>query len=109
MQNKANFQKAKIKLTFYSTKDYENEPRLQKPKNKPNQTQSCPPPADSKGTLAYSGDSKRRTSFAGMTLLRSKRQGFAGQAVQARGKMQKKLIIDVDKYVEMSKNEQKFN
>jgi len=39
MQNKPNFQKAKMKLNFYSAKDYENKPRLQKPKNKPNQTQ----------------------------------------------------------------------
>jgi hypothetical protein len=28
MQNKANFGKAKMKLNFYSTKDYENQPRL---------------------------------------------------------------------------------
>jgi hypothetical protein len=69
MQNKPNFQKAKMKLNFYSTRDYGNEPRLQKPKNKPNQTQFYPPPAVSKGTLAYSGDFKRRTSFAGMTIV----------------------------------------
>jgi hypothetical protein len=68
MQNKPNFQKAKMKLNFYSAKDYENKPRLRTPKNKPNQTQFYPPPAVSKGTLAYSGNSKRRTSFAGMTI-----------------------------------------
>jgi len=39
MQNKPNFQKAKMNLNLYSTKDYENESRLQKPKNKPKQTQ----------------------------------------------------------------------
>ena len=30
-QNKPNFRKAKMKLNFYSTKDYENKPRLQTP------------------------------------------------------------------------------
>jgi hypothetical protein len=69
MQNKPNLRKAKMKLNFYSAKDYENKSRLQKPKNKPNQTQFYPPPAVSKGTLAYSGNSKRRTSFAGMTIV----------------------------------------
>jgi predicted ATPase len=39
MQNKPNFRKAKMKLTFYSTKDYENEPRLRTPRK---QTQSKP-------------------------------------------------------------------
>ena len=39
MQNKPNFQKAKMKLSFYSTKDYENQGRLRNSKNKPNQTQ----------------------------------------------------------------------
>jgi len=39
MQNKANFRKAKMKLNFYSTKDYENEPRLRAPGK---QTQSKP-------------------------------------------------------------------
>jgi hypothetical protein len=43
MQNKPNFQKAEMKLNLYSAKDYENKPRLRIPKNKPNQTQSCPP------------------------------------------------------------------
>jgi len=45
MQNKPNFQNAKMNLTFYSTKDYENKPNLRTPKNKPNQTQFYPPPA----------------------------------------------------------------
>jgi len=31
MQNKPNFRKAKMKLNFYSIKDYENEPRLRAP------------------------------------------------------------------------------
>jgi len=31
MQNKPNFRKAKMKLNFYSTKHYENEPRLPAP------------------------------------------------------------------------------
>jgi len=43
MQNKPNSRKAKMKLNFYSTKDYENKPRLRAPakqsQNKPNQTQ----------------------------------------------------------------------
>jgi len=39
MQNKPNFRKAKMKLNFYSTKDYENEPRLRAPGK---QTQSKP-------------------------------------------------------------------
>jgi hypothetical protein len=43
MQNKPNFQKTEMKLNFYSAKDYGNESRLRTPKNKPNQTQSCPP------------------------------------------------------------------
>jgi len=38
-QNKANLRKAKMKLIFYSTKDYENEPRLRAPGK---QTQSKP-------------------------------------------------------------------
>ena len=38
-QNKPNFPKAKMKLNFYSTKDYENKPRLPAP---PKQTQSNP-------------------------------------------------------------------
>ena len=39
MQNKPNFRKAEMKLSFYSTKDYENQGRLRNSKNKPNQTQ----------------------------------------------------------------------
>jgi len=39
MQNKPNFRKAKIKLNFYSTKDYENKPRFRAPGK---QTQSNP-------------------------------------------------------------------
>ncbi len=39
MQNKPNFRKAKMKLNFYSTKDYENQPRLRAPGK---QTQSNP-------------------------------------------------------------------
>ena len=31
MQNKPNFRKAKMKLNFYSTKGYENKPRLRAP------------------------------------------------------------------------------
>jgi hypothetical protein len=31
LQNKPNFRKVKMKLNFYSTKDYENEPRLRTP------------------------------------------------------------------------------
>jgi len=38
-QNKPNFRKAKMKLTFFATKDYENEPRLRAPGK---QTQSNP-------------------------------------------------------------------
>ena len=30
-QNKSNFRKARMNLNFYSTKDYENEPRLPAP------------------------------------------------------------------------------
>jgi len=48
MQNKPNFQKAKVKLTSCSTKDYENDPT---PSNAEKQTQSNP---ISKGTLAQS-------------------------------------------------------
>jgi hypothetical protein len=39
MQNKPNFRKAKMKLSFYSTKDYENQGRLRTPGK---QTQSNP-------------------------------------------------------------------
>jgi hypothetical protein len=39
MQNKPNSRKAKMKLSFYSAKDYENEPRLRTPGK---QTQSNP-------------------------------------------------------------------
>jgi len=39
MQNKPNFRKAKMKLNFYSTKDYENEFCRKLRENKPNQTQ----------------------------------------------------------------------
>jgi hypothetical protein len=39
MQNKPNFRKAKMKLNFYSTRDYENKPRLRTPGK---QTQSNP-------------------------------------------------------------------
>jgi hypothetical protein len=39
MQNKPNFRKAKMKLNFYSTKDYENQGRLRTPAK---QTQSKP-------------------------------------------------------------------
>jgi len=39
MQNKPNFRKAKMKLNFYSTKDYENQGRLRTPRK---QTQSNP-------------------------------------------------------------------
>jgi len=53
MQNKPNFRKAKMKLSFYSTKDYENQGRLRAPGI---QTQSNPilsaeasAKADSKG------------------------------------------------------------
>ena len=46
MQNKANFRKAKMKLNFYSTKDYENEPRLRTPGK---QTQSNPIKPNFKG------------------------------------------------------------
>jgi len=49
MRNKPNFRKAKMNLTFYSTKDYENKPPLRTPGK---QTQSNP---ISKGTLARSG------------------------------------------------------
>jgi hypothetical protein len=49
MRNKPNSRKAKMNLTYCLTKDYENKPRLRTPKNKPNQTQFYPPPADSKG------------------------------------------------------------
>jgi len=63
MQNKPNFQKTKMDLTFYSAKDYENKPCLRTPGK---QTQSNPilsaialAKADSKwrktaGTLAQS-------------------------------------------------------
>jgi len=40
MQNKANFRKAKMKLNFYLTKDYDNERLHRRGKNKANQTQS---------------------------------------------------------------------
>jgi len=36
MQNKPNFRKAKMKLNFYSTKDYENKPNWKLGKNKAN-------------------------------------------------------------------------
>jgi len=39
MQNKANFIKDKINATFFSTKDYENEPHLRAPGK---QTQTKP-------------------------------------------------------------------
>jgi len=39
MQNKPNFQKAEMKLSFYSTGGYENQGLLRNSKNKPNQTQ----------------------------------------------------------------------
>jgi hypothetical protein len=39
MQNKPNFRKAEMKLNFYSTKDYESQPRLRPP---PKQTQFMP-------------------------------------------------------------------
>ena len=39
MQNKPNFRKAKMKLSFYSTKGYENKPR---PRTQGKQTQSNP-------------------------------------------------------------------
>ena len=48
MQNKPNFRKAEMKLSFYSTKNYENKPRL---RTLGKQTQSNP---ISKGTLAQS-------------------------------------------------------
>jgi len=38
-QNKAKFRKAKMKLNFYSTKDYENKRLCRFGQNKPNQTQ----------------------------------------------------------------------
>ncbi len=38
-QNKPNPRKAKMNLTFYSTKDYENVPLRWRRENKPNQTQ----------------------------------------------------------------------
>jgi hypothetical protein len=56
MQNKPNFRKAKMKLNSYSTKDYENKPRLRTPGK---QTQSNPiskwrKPCLTAGTLAQS-------------------------------------------------------
>jgi len=42
MQNKPNFRKAKMKLNFYSAKDYENETAFSLRENKPNQTQFQP-------------------------------------------------------------------
>jgi len=39
MQNKPNFRKATMKLNFYSTKHYENKPRLRTPGK---QTQTNP-------------------------------------------------------------------
>jgi predicted ATPase len=49
MQNKPNFRKAKMNLTFYSTKDYENKSPLRTPAK---QTQSNP---ISKRALAQGG------------------------------------------------------
>jgi len=46
MRNKPNFQKAKMKLNFYLTKDYEKKCFRGDPQNKPNQTQFYPPLAD---------------------------------------------------------------
>ena len=57
-----------MNISSVTTKEYDNKRLFGRPENKPNQTQFYPPPAVSKGTLAYSGDSKRRTSFAGMTI-----------------------------------------
>jgi hypothetical protein len=43
MQNKANFQKTGMNLSFYSKKDYENGPASTGQKNKANQSQFlCP-------------------------------------------------------------------
>jgi len=39
MQNKANFRKAQINITFYFTEDYENKSGRGLRKNKPNQSQ----------------------------------------------------------------------
>jgi hypothetical protein len=39
MQNKANFQKARMNLNFYSKKEYENGPASTDQKNKANQSQ----------------------------------------------------------------------
>ena len=39
MQNKANFKKAEINVTYYLQKDYGNESAFRVWKNKPNQTQ----------------------------------------------------------------------
>ena len=39
MQNKPNFRKAEMKLSFYLKNGYENQGRLRNSKNKPNQTQ----------------------------------------------------------------------
>ncbi|MHC4463024.1 MAG: hypothetical protein ACYS30_16580, partial [Planctomycetota bacterium] len=40
MQNKPNFRKAKMNVTYYITKNYENVPLCRRGENKPNQTQS---------------------------------------------------------------------
>jgi hypothetical protein len=65
MQNKPNFRKPKMNLSLHSTKDYENEPRLQKPKNKPNQTQFYPPQADKYGgqSIRLAGNQGSRHQF----------------------------------------------
>jgi hypothetical protein len=39
MQNKANFHKGQTNVSFFVTKDYENEPRRRLQENKPNRTQ----------------------------------------------------------------------
>jgi hypothetical protein len=75
MQNKPNLRKAKMKLSFYSAKDYENKPRLRTPKNKPNQTQFYPPQADK-----YGGQSIR---LAG-------NQGSGHQFIRRSGERRKK-------------------
>jgi len=50
IQNKPNFRKAKMKLNFYLTKDYENKPRL---RTQGKQTQSNLIPCPQKGKTRF--------------------------------------------------------
>ncbi len=46
MQNKPNLLNTQMNVSSVLIEDYENERLCKREKNKPNQTQSCPPPAD---------------------------------------------------------------